>query len=379
MAVTPTYPGVYLQEIPAAPQAITGVGTSTAAFIGCLPQGPLGQPTLCSNLIDVERLFGAIDPASPTSLQLYQFFLNGGAHAYVVRIAAPGDIAGGLQAIVPVQGINLICTPDIAGMDANAYAAAATTILAHAQDHGAFALIDLPDSVTSVAQALDWATSVPPALGPGIANAATYFPRLIVMPPHGGPPVTIGPCGTLAGIYAATDAARGVWKAPAGVAASIRVDGLQVVLTDQDNGLLNPFGINALREFPTYGYVVWGARTLASEHGTDWTYISTRRLALYIEQSLISGLRWTVFEPNDEELWSQVRLAAGSFLQGLFAAGAFFGTTADNSFFVRCDASTTTLADIAAGTLNLEIGFAPERPAEFVLITIRLMAGVGAG
>jgi phage tail sheath protein FI len=379
MPVTPTYPGVYLQEIPAAPQAITGVATSTAAFIGCLPQGPLGQPIPCSSLIDVERLFGAIDPTSSTSLQLYQFFLNGGAQAYVVRIATPGDVAGGLQAIAPVQGINLICTPDMARLDTAAYAATATAILACAQDHGAFALIDLPDSVTTVAQALDWATTAPPALGPGIANAAAYFPRLIITPPRGGPPVTIGPCGTLAGIYAATDAARGVWKASAGVGASIMVDGLHLALTDQDNGLLNPFGVNALRAFPGYGYVVWGARTLASGHSADWTYISTRRLALYIEQSLISGLQWTVFEANDEKLWSQVRLAAGSFLQGLFAAGAFFGTTADNSFFVRCDASTTTPADVAAGTLNLEIGFAPERPAEFVLITIRLMTGVGAG
>jgi phage tail sheath protein FI len=182
----------------------------------------------------------------------------------------------------------------------------------------------------------------------------------------------------MAGIYARTDSARGVWKAPAGIEATLDgVAELDAKLTDAQNGALNPLGINCLRTFPIYGNIAWGARTLqgADQIGSEWKYLPIRRLALMLEESLFRGTKWVVFEPNDEPLWAQIRLNVGAYMMSLFRQGAFQGTSPKDAFFVKCDAETTTQDDRNKGIVNILVGFAPLKPAEFVVISIQQIAG----
>jgi hypothetical protein len=182
----------------------------------------------------------------------------------------------------------------------------------------------------------------------------------------------------VAGLYARTDANRGVWKAPAGTEASLTgVIGVKTSLTNEENGVLNPMAINCIRKFPIYGTVSWGARTLHGheERASEWKYIPVRRTALFIEESLYRGTQWVVFEPNDEPLWSQIRLNVGAFMHTLFRQGAFQGTSPRDAYFVKCDKETTTQNDINLGIVNIVVGFAPLKPAEFVVIKIQQMSG----
>lgn len=210
-------------------------------------------------------------------------------------------------------------------------------------------------------------------------NAAIYFPRLKLADPlKDGNLEEFVPCGVIAGIMSRIDASRGVWKAPAGLEANLQgVMGLSKNLTDAENGLLNPLGINCFRYFPGIGYVCWGARTLEGQDilASEWKYISVRRLALFIEESLFRGTKWVVFEPNDEPLWAKIRLNVNAFMMRLFRQGAFQGSTPDEAFFVKCDKETTTRNDRNLGIVNIEVGFAPLKPAEFIIIKIQQMAG----
>jgi hypothetical protein len=215
--------------------------------------------------------------------------------------------------------------------------------------------------------------------GDDAINSALYFPWVNAPDPLQQSRIsTYPPCGFVAGIYAATDAGPGVWKAPAGIDASLSgASGLTTVLTDAQNGTLNIQGINCLRNFPVYGTVVWGARTLRGNDqiGSEWKYVPIRRLALFLESSLYDGTQWVVFEPNDERLWSQIRLNVGAFMQGLFLKGAFQGTTPQQAYFVKCDAENNPQSSIDQGIVNILVGFAPLYPAEFVVIQIQQMAG----
>jgi len=210
-------------------------------------------------------------------------------------------------------------------------------------------------------------------------NAALYFPRVIESDPQlGGQLDTFVPCGIVAGIMARTDTQRGVWKAPAGLDAALSgTQGLQASLNDAENGMLNPLGINCLRFFPAAGRVIWGARTLrgADQLADDYKYVPVRRLALYMEESLYRGTQWVVFEPNDEPLWAQIRLNVGAFMHGLFRQGAFQGQTPQAAYFVKCDKETTPQDQINLGIVNIIVGFAPLKPAEFVVIKLQQMAG----
>jgi phage tail sheath protein FI len=149
-----------------------------------------------------------------------------------------------------------------------------------------------------------------------------------------------------------------------------------VNLTDDEHGTLNPLGVNCLRTFPVTGRVVWGARTLrgADILADDYKYVPVRRLALFLEETLYRGTQWVVFEPNDEPLWAQIRLNVGAFMQNLFRQGAFAGTTPREAYFVKCDSETTTQADVDLGRVNILVGFAPLKPAEFVIIQIQQIA-----
>lgn len=207
--------------------------------------------------------------------------------------------------------------------------------------------------------------------------AAVYWPRIIANDPK-GKKITLDPSGTIAGLYAKTDTRRGVWKAPAGLEATLMgVTGLEVAVTNDENGRTNPQAINTLR-MKVSGVTSWGARTLMGFEGAanqDYRYVPVRRIALLIEESLYRGLQFAVFEPNAEPLWGQIRLAAGSFMNGLFRRGAFKGLKTSDAYYVACGPSTTTQRDINQGIVNVEVGFAPLKPAEFVVITIKQLAG----
>jgi hypothetical protein len=209
-------------------------------------------------------------------------------------------------------------------------------------------------------------------------HAMVSWPRLNIPDPATGLLKVVDPSGSLAGVAARIDGTRGVWKAPAGLEATVLgVRGVEHRISDAENGLINPQAINAIRQFPN-GIVIWGSRTLAGFDNSgqdDYKYVPVRRLALFLEESLYRGLQFAVFQPNDEPLWAQIRLAAGAFMNNLFRRGAFQGQKASDAYFVKCDAETTTQNDINLGIVNVIVGFAPLKPAEFVIITIRQLAG----
>jgi len=240
----------------------------------------------------------------------------------------------------------------------------------------AMLLIDPPPNVTTVAAAVDWKSSTIGVVNP---NGAAFWPRLRLADPLNNSQLrTFAPSGLVAGVYANTDTTRGVWKAPAGIGAVLNgVQNMGYQMSDAENGVLNPLGLNCFRTFPVYGPVLWGARTLvgADAEASQWKYVPIRRVALFLESSLYQGTQWVVFEPNDEPLWSAIRLNIGSFMQNLFIQGYFQGQTPDQAYFVKCDSETTTQTDIDNGVVNIVVGFAPLYPAEFVVIQIQQMTG----
>ncbi|MCK6554664.1 phage tail sheath subtilisin-like domain-containing protein [Candidatus Binatia bacterium] len=288
----------------------------------------------------------------------------------------------GLYALDKADLVNLLCIPPDA-RDGDTPIEAYKDALKYCKDRRSFLIVDPP---------VAWGTNRENAAGnakKGLAdlgitgeearNAALYFPRVVQADPmREDQPDTFVPCGLVAGLMARTDATRGVWKAPAGIDAALTgVRRLQVDLNNDENGQLNPLGINCLRAFPVTGRVVWGARTLrgADQLADEYKYVPVRRLALYIEESLYRGTQWVVFEPNDEPLWAQIRLNVGAFMHNLFRQGAFQGRTPRDAYFVKCDRETTTQNDINLGIVNIVVGFAPLKPAEFVIIKIQQMTG----
>jgi phage tail sheath protein FI len=300
---------------------------------------------------------------------------NDGAPPTAVDLQGSRLNKTGLFALEEADLFNILILPN--QTDAALQAAA----IAYAEERRAFALLDVPATVDTVEEAQAWLTS---NAGLRHRNAAAYFPRVRMPDPLQNNRVrSFANSGAVAGIYARTDADRGVWKAPAGTEAQVRgAQGLDYALTDPENGVLNPLGLNSLRVFPAFGPVSWGARTLVGSDAlaSEWKYVPVRRLALLIEESLYRGTHWVVFEPNDEPLWSQIRLNVGAFMQNLFRQGAFQGRTPREAYFVKCDSTTTTQDDINLGIVNIMVGFAPLKPAEFVIIKLQQLAGqAGAG
>lgn len=208
--------------------------------------------------------------------------------------------------------------------------------------------------------------------------AAVYYPNLLVTDPVTRATTTQGPCGAVAGVWASTDNARGVWKAPAGTAAGIAgISDLTVHIDDGESGVLNPVAVNCLRTLPLVGPVSWGARTAAGldESPSQWKYVPVRRTALFIEESVRRGTQWAVFEPNDEPLWSSIRLNISAFMNLLFKQGAFQGSKPTDAYLVQCDGSNNPQSSIDQGILNILVGFQPLVPAEFVIIQIEQLAG----
>lgn len=511
-----TYPGVYIEEISSGQNTITGVATSIAAFIGWSNQGPVGEAVMVESWAEYQATFGGMIPGIYLGYAVYQFFLNGGSQAYIIRLVETGTAVtsshtvGGLSFSANSPGawgnnisvaisnlnttnhtFNLVVTmvnaagntvtlesytnlsiyqanaqyavtvinndsnyiqlnatpsgspsaitmpsvatatslnggttattgndgtillPGSADFLAQLNSTASATLLSGYQlldnvsifnllcvpgendaatvallqkfcsDNRAFLIVDSAEAAV-IGSGSSGLSHTGPADGTGAtlvdayaSNSAFYFPWVQAADPQAGyRPALFPPCGFVAGMYAATDAGRGVWKAPAGIDASLTgALGLQVNMTDPQNGILNQLGINCLRQFPIYGNVIWGARTMAGADaaGSEWKYVPIRRLALFIESSLYSGTQWAVFEPNSEPLWGQVRLSVGTFMQGLFLKGAFAGTSPQTAYFVKCDGENNPDASVAQGILNITVGFAPLYPAEFVVIQIQQM------
>jgi phage tail sheath protein FI len=282
----------------------------------------------------------------------------------------------GLYALEDADVFNILCLPRAAELDPadmrNVYAEAET----YCEERRSFLLIDIRNDVATLDAMETWLDD---NANLRHRNAAVYFPRVRLADPlNQNRLISFAASGTIAGLYATIDGSRGVWKAPAGTDARLRnVQGLDYVLTDRENGVLNPLGVNCLRNFAVFGNVAWGARTLegADVLASDWKYVPVRRFALFLEESLYRGTKWVVFEPNDEPLWAQIRLNIGAFMQNLFRQGAFQGKTPREAYLVKCDRETTTQDDINRGIVNILVGFAPLKPAEFVIIRIQQLAG----
>jgi phage tail sheath protein FI len=297
---------------------------------------------------------------------------NDGAAPQVADYLGSELLQTGFHALDSVDIFNLMVLPgdrDVSPADFEQIVGPASTFC---ENHRAFLLLDAPSAWTSngrpVAQAAD--VNVLRALV-SKNHSAVFYPR--VMYSDAGVRRLIGPTGMIAGVIARIDSTRGVWKTPAGLEADLRgVLDLEVNLTDKENGVLNKLGANSIRKFPA-GFVIWGARTLegSDDLTSEWKYIAVRRTALFLEESLYRGTKWVVFEPNDEPLWAQIRMNLRAFMMGLFRQGAFEGSSPDQAFYVKCDSETTTANDRNLGIVNIEVGFAPLKPAEFVVIRIK--------
>lgn len=386
MAVEISYPGVYLEEGAAGIHPIEGVSTSTAAFVGAARIGPIDSPVHVRCHGDFVRTFGSGSPASTLDHAVRLFFENGGSDAVIVRvgtsrggaisdnaISAPRLEAGkrGLWALDKAKCFNLLCIPPLAdGRDIGPQTRAAA--IRHCEKRGALFIADPGVGWQSARQAIAGVNAAFPTRS---SHVALFFPFLQASDPaRAGKTLTVAPCGAVAGVMARTDAQRGVWRPPAGTEATLMgVTGPAIRLSDSQNGELNALGINCLRTFARSGPVVWGARTLAGadQAASEWKYIPVRRLALFVEQSIRRGIRWAAFEPNAEPTWAKLRLNVGAFMDRLFRSGAFQGRTARQAYFVKCDATTSSQSDIDAGIASVVVGFAPLKPAEFVVITIR--------
>jgi phage tail sheath protein FI len=293
---------------------------------------------------------------------------NDAATAAAFHAAVLAEFATGARAD-RIELFNIVCVPG------ESDATTIQTLQTRCHERRAFLIVDSTASAT-VANA---ATEAAARIGPHAHNAAFYFPWVRAPDPQQrGAIRAFPPCGFVAGVFARTDSTRGVWKAPAGSDATIGgAIGFEVPMSDRENGQLNPHAINCLRTLPVYGNVVWGSRTLVGDNdrGSEWKYVPVRRMALFLEESLYRGTQWVVFEPNDEPLWAQIRLNIGAFMQGLFRQGAFQGRSPREAYFVKCDRETTTQADINLGIVNIHVGFAPLKPAEFVVIRLQQIAG----
>jgi hypothetical protein len=296
--------------------------------------------------------------------------LASGGAAFGTALTADGS---GYHLLETVDLVNLLCVPGFAP-DATTKAQL-EELEKFCSDRRALLLVDGKPSVAP-ADSAKLLTDQPLAFG---ENAALYYPWISAPDPlNAGSARDFPPSGFVAGIFARTDASRGVWKAPAGTEAKlVGVIGASRSMTDIQNGRLNKAAINCVRDFAAYGTIVWGARTLAGNDDTpsEWKYVPVRRTALFLEETLFRALKWVVFEPNDEPLWAQIRLNVGAFMQTLFRQGAFQGQSPQEAYFVKCDKETTTQNDINLGIVNIHVGFAPLKPAEFVVVQIQQLAG----
>jgi phage tail sheath protein FI len=407
----PTYlaPGVYVEEVPAAVRPIAGVGTSTAGFIGVaadltgawdpaanagMPARPTGDPYVqapaltprpINSWTEFTQAFGDFQAANQyLAHAVYGFFNNGGTRCWVIRIAAVArdfakNLDAALQQFENIDEIAIVAAPLPPDTAALALNAAEASIVAHCEKvEDRVAILDSGRDIKgdNLVISTDDSGIWRPAADPK-GYGAFYFPWIEVADPLGdaGARVMVPPSGHLAGVYARSDAERGVHKAPANEVLRGAL-GVRYPVSKILQGTLNPLGVNCIRAFD--GTVkVYGARTLASDPQGDpeWTYINVRRLVNFLRESIDQGTQWVVFEPNAPDLWSRIRRNVGSFLTGVWATGALLGVTADQAFYVRCDETTNPPETRDLGQVVTEVGVAIVRPAEFVVFRLSQWAG----
>ncbi len=384
MATSYLSPGVYVEEVDRGTKPLEMVGTSTVAFIGECNIGPVNEPIFITNWSQYTKHFGDFQNSEFLAHSVYGFFNNGGGRAFVLNVgtmddakegegkkgAKPASKAAlyigtdngpgtrtGLKAFEDVDEINIVCSPgqtDPAIQDA---------VLSHCENmRYRFAILDSPETIEK--------GGVDKLPKPRDSKyGGYYFPWIEVYDPIRGN-IYQPPSGYMAGIYARSDGERGVHKAPANELVRGAL-GLKYNITKGEQDILNPKGINCIREFPNRGIRVWGARTISSD--ASWRYVNVRRLFNMVEQSIELGTQWVVFEPNDHRLWKRITRDISAFLLRLWRQGALFGQTPEEAFYVKCDEETNPPEVIDAGQLIVEIGMCPVKPAEFVIFRIGQM------
>ena len=393
----PTYlsPGIYVEEISTGARPIEAVGTSTAGFLGVAPnpEAHLHEPLAVNNWSQFLKEFYVEGAAStPLSQAVYGFFENGGGRCYVVNIGPNKELVGdglkrkGIETLEEIDEIAIVAAPGFS--DAASY----DTILSHCEKlQDRVAILDAPENVPNIdllkavataspkpkkTKSDESSAAEPPAPTTGMRArtsdrgfGAYYFPYITIRDPASPKDlVNAPPSGHIAGIYARTDATRGVHKAPANETVRGALD-LTYKVTREEQGELNRSGVNCIRQFLTQGIRVWGARTVA-DSASEWRYVNVRRLFNQIEESIANGTRWVVFEPNDRSLWKSIRRDITAFLTLQWRQGALMGATPEEAFFVQCDEETNPPEVIDAGMVVAVIGIAPVKPAEFVIFRI---------
>ena len=348
-------PGVYSENIGPNPHTIVGASTTVAALVGFTTGGP-DTPTLLNSFADYISTFGTSTPQGGNMTQAVQgFFDSGGTQLYVSPVnAGPTSPDRLLEPLEALDDISIVCCPDehsIPGM--------AAALIAHCER------LRYRIAILAAPQGIDL-ENAPPAESQS-AFAAYYAPWVLVPNPDGGADLTLHPGGHIAGAIVRNDLERGVSKAPANLPI-LGIAGLERQFTDAEQAAVSQRGVNLLRSFPGRGVLIWGARTTSPDPG--WKYINVRRYLIYLEQSIADGLRWVTFENNGPGLWSTVKQSVISFLQNEFVSGNLQGMTANQAYFVRCDANTMTQDDIGNGRLVCEVGVATLFPAEFIVFQI---------
>lgn len=397
MATSYLSPGIYVEEIDRGSKPIEAVGTSTAGFLGESQLGPANQAVLITNWSQYVKTFGDFTQSSHLAHAVYGFFNNGGSRCFVVnvgasaahephetvdkdgkKIEAPKAKAGaigdahyigkdngpgartGLKCFEEIDEITLVAAP---GQTSPAVQEA---ILSHCESRkDRFAILDSPETVVGGVDKMPRPRDS--------KYGAYYFPWIQVYDPERGN-IFVPPSGHMAGVYARTDAERGVHKAPANEIVRGAL-GMRYNISKGEQDILNPKGINCIRMMQGGGIRVWGARTLSSD--ASWRYVNVRRLFIMVETSIERATQWVVFEPNDQRLWKRVQRTITSFLMLVWRNGALMGDSADKAFYVKCDAETNPTEVVDAGQLVVEVGLAPVKPAEFVIFRIGQMPAGG--
>ena len=368
------YPGIYIEEVPAVVKPINGVAINTTVFIGMTQSGSVDDRLPITSFSEFEQRFGTRSPivlpdgrrqTNYLAHAVSGFFANGGRRLYVVKIAATTltAYAEALNRVGKLPDVGIVALPGYSALAAKEYSQLNQLLQRHAEAwHNRMILLDVPvaadtQQLLAIRQSLN------------SSYLALYTPWCLIREGRVKQATAIPPSGFIAGIYTRVDTARGVYKAPANELVQ-GIAGFERNITEQEQSQLNPQGINVLRSFPGKGHLVWGARTASAD--PEWKYIPVRRYAIYLEQSIEKGTQWTVFEPNAEPLWQNLRSAITDFLQSEWRQGALQGTKPEDAYFVRIDRTTMTQTDIDEGRVIVQIGFAPLKPAEFVILRIVL-------
>lgn len=393
-------PGVYVEEIESGSKPIEAGATNIVGFLGVAEKGPVNQATLVTNWTQYTKIFGGLHDGGWLGHGVYQFFQNGGTKCYINNLAEPkskkgesnqknGDKAAekaddsissakyevknpdniakliigkdegvgkksGLHLFDEIQDISLICAPGVTDP------AAQDAILTHCEKNRfRFAVLDSPET-------LEGGIDTMPMPRDSIMGAY-YFPWVQMYDMVADQNIYAPPSGGICGVYGRVDSTRGVHKAPANELFKTAL-GLKYNLTDAEQEMLNPKGINCIRDFPGRGIRVWGARTISSN--PEWRYVNVRRLFCMVEQALQNGTNWVVFEPNTRDLWKKITRNITAFLLNIWKSGALFGNTPEEAFYVRCDDELNPPESIDAGYVTIELGLAPAKPAEFVVFRV---------